>query len=63
MFVCNRKPAPTWTPVSSPDLLDYVRIAHDGLHPGQGLLKERSEFWETLTVRTRHSVAGSKDEL
>lgn len=63
MFVSNRKPAPTWKPVSSLDVLDYIRIAHDGLHPSQGPLKERSEFWDTLPVKTRYSVASDKDEL
>ncbi|XP_023726680.1 esterase E4 isoform X2 [Cryptotermes secundus] len=51
-FARNGKPAPTWKPVSSPDVLDYIRIAHDGLHPSQGPLKERSEFWDTLPVKT-----------
>ncbi|PNF39410.1 Esterase FE4 [Cryptotermes secundus] len=62
-FARSGEPAPTWKPVSSPEVLDYVRIAHDGLHHGQGLLKERSEFWETLPLRTRYSVAVGKDEL
>jgi hypothetical protein len=62
-FVSNRKPAPTWKPVSSPDVLDYVRIAHDELRPGQGLLKKRSVFWENLPVKTRYSEAADKDEL
>lgn len=62
-FAHTGNPAPTWKPVSSPDALDYVRIAHDGLHPGQGLLKERSEFWETFPVKIAYSVAADKDEL
>jgi hypothetical protein len=44
LFVCNRNPAPNWNPVSSPDVLDYIRITQNGLQPGQGIFKERSEF-------------------
>jgi len=62
LFVCNRNPAPNWNPVSSPDVLDYVRITENGLQPGQGLFKERSEFWETLPVITRYKTS-DKDEL
>jgi hypothetical protein len=62
LFVCNRNPAPNWKPVSSPDVLDYVRITQNGPQPGQGLFKERSEFWETLPVITRHKTS-DKDEL
>jgi hypothetical protein len=59
----NRKPAPTWNPVSSPDVLDYARIAYDGLHPGQGLLKERTEFWDSLPLQSRYPTTSDKDEL
>jgi len=62
LFVCNRNPAPNWNPVSSPDVLDYIRITQNGLQPGQGLFKERSEFLETLPVITRYTTS-DKDEL
>jgi hypothetical protein len=48
LFVCNRNPAPNWHPVSSPDVLDYVRITQNGLQPGQEPFEQRSEFWDTL---------------
>ena len=62
IFVCNRNPARNWNPVSSPDVLDYIRIAKDGLQPGQGLLKERSEFLESLPLVTSYTTS-DKDEL
>jgi len=62
LFVCNRNPAPNWNPVSSPDVLDYIRITQNGLQPGQGLFKERSEFLETLPFVTRYTTL-DKDEL
>jgi hypothetical protein len=62
LFVCNRNPAPNWNPVSSPDLLDYIHITQNGLQPGQGLFKERSEFLETLPIITRYTTL-DKDEL
>jgi hypothetical protein len=62
LFVCNRNPAPNWNPVSSPDVLDYVHITGNGLQPGQGLLKERSEFWESLPFMNRYKTS-DKDEL
>jgi hypothetical protein len=61
-FVCYRNPAPNWNPVSSPDVLDYVRITQNGLQPGQGLFKERSEFLETLPFINRYTTS-DKDEL
>jgi hypothetical protein len=61
-FVCNRNPATNWDPVSSPDVLDYIRITQNGLQPGQGLFKERSEFLETLPLITRYTTP-DKDEL
>jgi hypothetical protein len=62
LFVFNRNPAPNWNPVYSPDVLDYVRITSNGLEPGQGLFKERSEFLESLHVITRYTTP-DKDEL
>jgi len=62
LFVCNRNPAPNWNPVSSPDVLDYIRITQNGLQPGQGIFKERSEFLETLPLITRYTTP-DKDEL
>jgi len=62
LFVCNRNPAPNWNPVSSPDVLDYIRITQNGLQPGQGIFKERSEFLETLPIITRYTTP-DKDEL
>jgi hypothetical protein len=62
LFVCNRNPAPNWNPVSSPDVLDYIRITQNGLQPGQGLFKERSKFLETLPIITRYTTL-DKDEL
>jgi len=62
LFVCNRNPAPNWNPVSSPDVLDYIRITQNGLQPGQGLFKERSKFLETLPLITRYATS-DKDEL
>jgi len=62
IFVCNRNPAPNWNPVSSTDVLDYIRITQSGLQPEQGLFKERSEFLETLPVITRYTTL-DKDEL
>jgi hypothetical protein len=62
LFVCNRNPAPNWNTVSSPDVLDYIRITQNGLQPGQGIFKERSEFLETLLVITRYTTL-DKDEL
>jgi hypothetical protein len=62
LFVCNRNPAPNWKPVSSPDVLDYIRITQNGLQPGQGLFKELSEFLETLPLITRYTTL-DKDEL
>jgi hypothetical protein len=56
LFVSNRNPAPNWNPVSSPDVLDYIRISQNGLQPGQGLFKERSEFLESLPVTTRYTT-------
>jgi len=57
IFVCNRNPAPNWNPVSSPDVLDYVRITQSGLQPGQGLFKERSDFLETLPLISRYTTS------
>jgi len=62
LFVYNRNPAPNWNSVSSPDVLDYIRITQNGLQPGQGLFKERSEFFETLPAITRYTNS-DKDEL
>jgi hypothetical protein len=62
LFVSNRNPAPNWNPVSSPDVLDYIHITQNGLQPGQGIFKERSEFLETLPVITRYTTS-DKDEL
>jgi hypothetical protein len=62
LFVCNRNPAPNWNPVSSPDVLDYIRITQNGLQADQGLSKERSEFLETLPFINRYT-ASDKDEL
>jgi hypothetical protein len=62
LFVCNRNPAPNWNPVSSPDVLDYIRITQNGLQPGQGPFKERSEFLETLPLITRYTTS-DKEEL
>jgi hypothetical protein len=62
LYVCNRNPAPNWKPISSPDVLDYVRITGNGLQPGQGLFKERSEFWDTLTFVNGYTTS-VKDEL
>jgi len=57
LFVCNRNPAPNWKPVSSPDVLDFVHITQNGLLQGQGLFKERSEFFETLPFITRYTTS------
>jgi hypothetical protein len=62
LFVCNRNPAPNWNPVSSPDVLDYIRITRNGLQPGQGIFKERSEFWDSLPFMNRYTTS-DKDEL
>jgi hypothetical protein len=62
LFVCNRNPAPNWNPVSSPDVLDYIRITQNGLQPEQGIFKERSEFLETLPLITRYATS-DKDKL
>jgi hypothetical protein len=62
LFVCNRNPAPNWNPVSSPDVPEYIRITQNGLQPGQGLFKERSEFLETLPIINRYTTS-DKDEL
>jgi len=62
LFVYDRNQAPNWKPVSSPDVLDYVRNTQNGLQQGQGLFKERSEFLETLPVITRYTTS-DKDEL
>lgn len=61
-FARTGNPASNWNPVSSPDVLDYIRITQDGLQPGQGLWKERSEFLESLPVITRYTTS-DKDEL
>jgi len=61
-FAHTGNPAPNWNPVSSPDVLDYIRITQNGLQPGQGLFKERSEFLETLPILTRYTTL-DKDEL
>jgi hypothetical protein len=47
LFVSSTNPAPNWHPVSSPDVLHYMRITQNGLQPGQGPFKKRSEFWDT----------------
>jgi hypothetical protein len=44
-------------------VLDYVRIAYDGLHQGQGLLKERTEFWDSLSFPSKQPTASDKDEF
>jgi hypothetical protein len=62
-FTPYRSPAPTWKAVSSPDVLNYARIAGDGIHPGQGLLKERVEFLESLPLENRYPTTSDKDEL
>jgi hypothetical protein len=62
LFVCKRNPAPNWKPVSSPDVLDYVRITQNGLQPGQGIFKQRSEFLDSLPFITRYT-ASDKEEL
>jgi hypothetical protein len=62
LFVCNRNPAPNWSPVSSPDVLDYICVTQNGLQPGQGIFKERSEFLETLPFINRYTTS-DKDEL
>jgi hypothetical protein len=61
LFVCNRNPAPKWNPVSSPDVLHYVRITQSGLQPGQGLFKERSEFWDTLPFMNGYTTSDKED--
>jgi len=61
-FARTGNPAKNWNPVSSPDVLDYVRITQNGLKPGQGIFKERSEFLETLPFITRYTTL-DKDEL
>jgi len=62
LFVCNRNTAPNWKPVSSPDVLDYVRITQNGLQPGQGIFKERSEFLDSLPLITSPTTS-DMDEL
>jgi hypothetical protein len=62
-FLSNSIPAPTWKPVSSPDVPDYAQITDSGVHMGQGLLKERCEFWESLPVTTGQPGTSEKDEL
>jgi len=53
LFVCNRNPAPNWNPVSSPYVLDYIRITQNGLQAGQGIFKERIEFLNSLPFISR----------
>jgi hypothetical protein len=62
LFVCNRNPAPNWNSVSSPEVLDYIHITQNGLQPGQGLFKGRSEFWDTLPFMNAYTTS-VKDEL
>jgi hypothetical protein len=61
LFVCNRNPAPTWNPVSSPDVLDYIHITQNGLQPGQGLFKERSEFWDSLPFKNGYTTSDEEE--
>ncbi|KAJ4446924.1 hypothetical protein ANN_13625 [Periplaneta americana] len=54
----NPTPKPdsgTWTPVSSPQALEFAHIDGDGLHMGRELLKERAEFWESLPLYASNS--------
>jgi len=60
LSVCNRHPAPNWKPVSSPDVLDYIRITQNALQPGQGPFKQRSEFLDSLPLIT--SLTTSDEE-
>jgi hypothetical protein len=62
LLVCNRNPAPNWNPVSSPEVLDYIHITQNGLQPGQGLFKGRSEFLDTLPFMNGFTTS-VKDEL
>ena len=62
LFLSNRNPAPNWNPVSSPDVLDYIRITGKGLQPGQGLFKERSEFLDSLPFIYTNTTT-DRDEL
>jgi hypothetical protein len=61
LFVCNRNPAPNWNPVSSPDVLDYIRITQNGLQPGQGIFKERSEFLDSLPLITSYTTSEEEE--
>jgi len=60
LFVCNSNPAPNWKPVSSPDVLDYVRITQNGLQPEKGIFKKRSKFLDSLPFIT--SLTTSDEE-
>jgi hypothetical protein len=57
VFVFNRNPAPNWNPVSSPDVLDYICITKNGLQPGQGIFKNRSEFLDSLPFITSDTTS------
>jgi hypothetical protein len=61
LFVCNRNPAPNWKPVSSPDVLNYVRITQNGPQPGQGPFKKRSKFVDSLPFITSLTTADEEE--